>query len=116
MVKVEIGISAEEGSDPNCRLPLTSYYTQLYARNVQVKPVCALLHKIDPTKPFGRFKLTVDAKRGKTSFSNIGRGTGNLGANMGVYTSSGIGGRTGIDPTQQSHFRDVVSQIRNNLG
>ena len=52
-VDVEVGIQAVEGSDPNCHLPLTSYYTQIYAKNISVRPCVALIQKIDPTKPFG---------------------------------------------------------------
>lgn len=53
LVKVEIGIEAEEGSHPNCHLPLTSFYTQIYSKNVSTRPVVALIQKIDPSKPFG---------------------------------------------------------------
>ena len=43
LVKVEIGIEAEEGSNPNCHLPLTSFYTQIYSKNVSTRPVVALI-------------------------------------------------------------------------
>lgn len=93
-IKVEIGIASEDDSKPlNCKLPVTSYYTQIYAKGMSVRPVMALIQKIDPSKPFGNFKLTIGAKRIRTNFSNVGRSY-----NMGT------------DPTNQT-YRDVVSQI-----
>lgn len=77
-IKVEIGIHADEDSDKplNCHLPLTSYYTQIYAKGMSVRPVMALIQKIDPSKPFGDFKLTIGAKRIRQNFSNVGRSYG----------------------------------------
>ena len=36
----------------------------------------ALIQKIDPSKPFGDFKLTIGAKRIRQQFSNVGRSYG----------------------------------------
>ena len=55
----------------------------------------ALIHKIDPSKPFGQFTVQIRAKRIRQAFNNIGRSYGNL------------------DMQNQNHYRDVVNQINN---
>lgn len=54
-IKVEIGLEQAEGDDTplNCNLPLTSFYTQMFSNGIAARPISALIHKIDPTKPFG---------------------------------------------------------------
>ena len=63
-LKVEIGIEQEEGDTTpmNAKLPVSSYYHQVLSSNVSAKPVAALIQKIDPSKPFGKFKLTIGVK------------------------------------------------------
>lgn len=97
-VKVEIGVSpADDEVSPNCELPLTGYFTQIYANGLTARPVVALIHKTDPSKPFGQLKLTVGAKRLRAQFSSIGRSMGTGGMGMGMGT--GTGGSSGYDPT-----------------
>lgn len=77
-IKVEVGIQeAADSTQPlNCRLPKTNYFTQVYAKGLTVRPVMALIQKIDPSKPFGSFKITISAKRMRQNFSNVGRSYG----------------------------------------
>ena len=97
-VKVEIGVApADDEVSPNCELPLTGYFTQIYANGLTARPVVALIHKTDPSKPFGQLKLTVGAKRLRAQFSSIGRSTGTGG--MGIGMGTGTGGSSGYDPT-----------------
>lgn len=64
-VKVEIGVEADDESTdpPNCHVPLTSFQTTIFATGMTAKPITAMITKIDPSKPLGKLKLMVGAKR-----------------------------------------------------
>ena len=66
-----------------------------------------MLQKIDPTKPFGKFNIEVEAK-GVVKSSN----TSNLSSNTGGdYVSSGIG--TGGNSHNHEVYASAVASIRN---
>ena len=65
------------------------------------KPITAMITKIDPSKPLGKLKLVVGAKRVSSQFS------GSIGG--GNYGGTSSGG--GVDPTYTSAYRNVVSSI-----
>ena len=85
--------------------------------NISAKPIAALIQKIDPTKPFGKIKLTVGVKHIRSGANNH---TGSMGGiqTYGNSLSYGVsGGYTGMDPTNTQAYRDVVSNIRSgNIG
>lgn len=69
-IKVEVGVEPDESDENplNCKLPISSYMTQVYGNGISYKPMMALISKIDPSKPLGKLKLTVGSKIIKTSF------------------------------------------------
>lgn len=100
-VKCEVRLVADEADDTplNCKLPVTPFYSQLFSTGVSARPVMALLHKIDPSKPFGKIKLEVSAK----PIRHVG----------GVSSTSALHGVSSrMDPTYTESFRNVVSQIQ----
>jgi len=78
-IEVQIKVEKDPSDDTalNCRLPESLFYGQYFSSGVSAKPVHGLLTKIDPTKPFGSFKLSVTARRsskapaGNKDYSNI---------------------------------------------
>jgi len=70
-VQVDICENKEEnGETPlNCNIPVTSFFIPIFSSGISSRPCVAMLHKIDPTKPFGKFELKVQVKR--KSGSNI---------------------------------------------
>ena len=116
-LKVEIGVEQDESDNTplNCRLPITSYYQQILSSNISAKPIAALIQKIDPTKPFGKIKLTVGVKHIRSGSSNLTGGLGGI-QTYGNVTDYGVSGvYSGLDPTNTQAYRDVVSSIRNGI-
>ena len=64
------------------------------------KPITAMITKIDPSKPLGKLKLIVGAKRVSSQFSS------SIGGGAYGGTSSGT------DPTYTSAYRNVVTSIQ----
>lgn len=84
---------------------------QIFGNGITIRPVTALITKIDPSKPMNKLKLTVGAKRirSNSSVSGIGGGVGTYQGGGNIRTRAG----GNVDPTYTTAYRDVVNQIRN---
>lgn len=103
-VKVEVGIELEDPTEVlNCRLPLTSYTMQIFGNGITMRPITALITKIDPSKPMNKLKMTVGSKLIRSAMSGISSGA------SGYTTSASRRDGLNLDPTYSSAYRDAVN-------
>ncbi len=103
-VKVEVGIELEDPTEVlNCRLPITSYTMQIFGNGITMRPITALITKIDPSKPMNKLKMTVGSKLIRSAMSGISGGA------SGYTTSASRRDGLNLDPTYSSAYRDAVN-------
>lgn len=103
-VKVEVGIELEDPTEVlNCRLPLTSYTMQIFGNGITMRPITALITKIDPSKPMNKLKMTVGSKLIRSALSGISGGA------SGYTTTASRRDGLNLDPTYSSAYRDAVN-------
>ena len=90
-VKVGVKIVKDGEEEPNVNLPLSGFKVQVFGGTQTSPHLAGILQKIDPTKPFGKFKLEVEAKFVVRSYQTSGT------ANEYVASGTGTGGSTWHD-------------------
>ena len=101
-LKVGINIKKDGEEDANVRLPVGGIKVKVFSGMTDAS-LAGILQKINPTKPFGKFTLEIEAQYAVKSFSksNI-----NSDSADGVYVTSGVG--TGTS-TWNDNYAEAVS-------
>jgi len=106
-VKLSVNIKSEGEGDPNVRIPVSGMNGKVFS-GMTAPHLIGIMQKIDPTKPFGTFKLEVEA-----DFAYKNKSKSNI-TGTDDYVASGIGTGTGswnndnyaqaVQSAQQSFF------------
>ena len=114
----------QDESTLNCVLPQNPFIVQSFAKGGIIRPVAGIVQKIDPTKPLGKIKMTVETKFYQTGIRGPG---GSVRIVDGQYVTehfnssrritSEITSQNRQDPTKRSEFREKINslQIQNQM-
>ena len=106
-MKVGVKVHADGNEDPNVRLPAGGFKVQVFGGANASTHLAGILQKVDPSKPFGKFTVTVDARYVVKSYAQS-----NLGSSSGDYVASGIGTNTNA-AWQTASYAQAVSSVGN---